>query len=86
MGIIVRVGALVKARVDYWVGRFLFGLGGVLFGFWFVCLVFFPQVSGKITTDFYNSRPIQKNCIQGTCMYSFFFQHINALVAEINLV
>lgn len=82
----MRVGALVKARIDYWVRRVFVWFGGVLFGFWFVCLGFFPQVSGKITTDFYNSRPIQKNCIQGTFMYSFFFQHSNALVAEINLV
>lgn len=56
----MRVGALVKARIDYWVRRVFVWFGGVLFGFWFVCLGFFPQVSGKITTDFYNSRPIQK--------------------------
>lgn len=84
MSIIVRVGALVKARIDYWVSQgFCLVWGGVV---WFVCLGFFPQVSGKIATDFYNSRPIKKNYIQGTCMYSFFFQHSNALVAEINLV
>lgn len=37
--------------------------------------------------DFYNSRPVQSKCENqlegGTCVYSFFFWHRNASIAEI---
>lgn len=50
MSIIVRVGALVKARIDYWVHRVFVWFGGVLFGLF--AWVFFPKSVVKLPLIF----------------------------------